>query len=74
MTRTVVLRAPCGCIRVLAPAASWARQGAYRREAAQRGYTYEAHRGPVTARLRATWTCGDADCPFQAEVRAEEGR
>ena len=76
MTHTlVILRAPCGCVRVAVPDATLDRQRQMRREAKQRGYRYESHRGLDTNRiLRETWTCGDDACPFQAAVRAEEGR
>lgn len=75
MTTLMILRAPCGCVRVAVPEASVDRQRQLRREAQQRGCTYESHRGPDTRRiLRETWTCGEEHCAFQAAVRAEEGR
>ena len=69
----VILRAPCGCVRVAAPNASLDRQRYYRIEAKRRGYRYETHTGPDAQRiLRETWTCGEEHCAFQAAVRAEE--
>lgn len=73
----VLVRAACGCVRIAAPEVSAARQRQLRREAVQRGYTYELRRGDIgylNRILRETWTCGEAGCRFQAEVRAEEGR